>query len=109
MSDAQRQTRQHRGTVSVQEAADLLGVTRRTVHRWQAQGRMPPRVVYGRRPQYRRLDIFDMLQAAEFPDTELAAETDRRRQAGCHQPPPSTTPADRKRLSPTSHSPSESA
>ncbi len=77
MSDAQRQTRQHRGTVSVQEAADLLGVTRRTVHRWQAQGRMPPRVVYGRRPQYRRLDIFDMMQAMELPPTRLEAESDR--------------------------------
>ncbi|MFZ5781075.1 MAG: MerR family DNA-binding transcriptional regulator [Pseudomonadota bacterium] len=63
MKDAQRRTRRQRGTVSVQEAADLLGVTRRTIHRWEAQGRMPPRVLYGRRPQYRRLDICAMTRA----------------------------------------------
>lgn len=66
MKDAQRRTRQHRGTVSVQEAADLLGVTRRTIHRWEAQGRMPPRVVYGRRPQYRRLDICEMIETGQL-------------------------------------------
>jgi excisionase family DNA binding protein len=45
------------GTVSVQEAADLLGVVRRTVHRWQSEGRMPPRISNGHRLQYRRVDI----------------------------------------------------
>jgi excisionase family DNA binding protein len=49
--------RNRRGTVSVQEAADLLGVVRRTVHRWHSLGRMPPRVPNGRRLQYRRVDI----------------------------------------------------
>ena len=87
MSDAQRQTRQHRGTVSVQEAADLLGVTRRTVHRWQAQGRMPPRVVYGRRPQYRRLDIFDMMQAGQDDEQIKTFMVDRYGDFVLYSPP----------------------
>jgi len=78
MKDAQRRTRQHRGTVSVQEAADLLGVTRRTIHRWEAQGRMPPRVVYGRRPQYRRLDISEMMQAGQARAPAAAAKASMR-------------------------------
>lgn len=57
MSDVQRQTRELRGTLSVQEAAELLGVVRRTIHRWQRDGRMPPRVAIGRRLQYRLDDI----------------------------------------------------
>lgn len=57
MSDVQRQTRELRGTLSVREAADLLGVVRRTIHRWQRDGRMPPRVPIGRRLQYRLDDI----------------------------------------------------
>jgi excisionase family DNA binding protein len=51
------------GTVSVQEAADLLGVVRRTVHRWQVEGRMPPRISNGRRLQYRRVDIVALADA----------------------------------------------
>ena len=63
MSDVQRQTRELRGTLSVQEAADLLGVVRRTIHRWQRDGRMPPRVPIGRRLQYRLDDIRAMANA----------------------------------------------
>jgi len=55
--------RERCGTVTVQEAAELLGVVRRTVHRWQADGRMPPRVSNGRRLQYRRIDILALADA----------------------------------------------
>lgn len=56
--------RERCGTVSVDEAANLLGVVRRTVHRWQSEGRMPPRILNGRRLQYRRLDILALANAA---------------------------------------------
>jgi excisionase family DNA binding protein len=69
VSDVQRQTRELRGTLSVQEAADLLGVVRRTIHRWQRDGRMPPRIPIGRRLQYRLDDIRAM---AGTPDGEQA-------------------------------------
>ncbi len=57
MKTAHASAHKRRETISVQEAADLLGVVRRTVHRWHAQGRMPTRVPNGRRLQYRRADI----------------------------------------------------
>lgn len=63
MNDNQRHLRALRGTLSVQEAADLLGVVRRTIHRWERDGRMPPRVPIGRRLQYRLDDIRAMAGA----------------------------------------------
>lgn len=63
MKDGHALGRLRRGTVSVQEAAELLGVVRRTVHRWQAEGRMPPRIPNGRRLQYRRTDILELADA----------------------------------------------
>lgn len=64
----QRRQRERHGTVSVQEAADLLGVVRRTVHRWEADGRMPPRIPNGRRLQYRRADILVMAHGSPGED-----------------------------------------
>lgn len=63
MEIGQAARRERRGTLTVQEAAELLGVVRRTVHRWQAEGRMPPRVSNGRRLQYRRVDILALADA----------------------------------------------
>lgn len=62
--------RERCGTVSAQEAADLLGVVRRTVHRWQAEGRMPPRIANGRRLQYRRADILALAKAVVARDAD---------------------------------------
>lgn len=65
MRNTQRQVRELRRMLSVQEAAEPLGVVRRTIHRWQRDGRMPSRVAIGRRLQYRLDDIRAMAGTSE--------------------------------------------
>jgi excisionase family DNA binding protein len=54
------------GVFSVEEAAAVLNKPRRTLYRWEAAGKMPPRVtipgIGGRRKLYRRADILAMAQ-----------------------------------------------
>ena len=54
--------------ISIKEAAKLLGKTVRTVRRWEAAGKMPPRTKHGRPMKYRRDDIMAMIapNAAEI-------------------------------------------
>jgi predicted site-specific integrase-resolvase len=63
METGPAEARKRSETVSVQETTDLVGVVRRTVHRWQSQGRMPPRIPNGRRLQYRRADIVALVSS----------------------------------------------
>jgi len=46
--------------VSITSAAKLLGVSVRTVRRWQAAGKMPERVKRSRELMYRRADVLAM-------------------------------------------------
>lgn len=48
--------------LSVRDAAAYLGVAVRTVRRWQAAGRMPPRFKVGRERRYRLLDIQELMK-----------------------------------------------
>lgn len=41
MGDRQRDNRRARGMVNAEEAAELLGKSRRTVCRWEREGKMP--------------------------------------------------------------------
>jgi hypothetical protein len=56
------------GVFSVEEAAAALNKPRRTLYRWEAAGKMPPRVtirgIGGKRKLYRRTDILAMAQRA---------------------------------------------
>jgi excisionase family DNA binding protein len=47
--------------ISITRAAKLLGVSVRTVRRWQAEGKMPERVKRSREKMYRRADVMAML------------------------------------------------
>jgi excisionase family DNA binding protein len=47
--------------VSITSAAKLLGVSVRTVRRWQAKKKMPERAKRSREKMYRRADIMAML------------------------------------------------
>jgi excisionase family DNA binding protein len=47
--------------MSIAEAANTLGVSLRTIRRWEAAGRMPPRFKCSRRWDYRRSDIEALL------------------------------------------------
>jgi predicted transcriptional regulator len=49
--------------VSIKRTADLLGVSVRTVRRWQAEGKMPERAKRSREQMYRRADILTMAQS----------------------------------------------
>ena len=49
--------------IPIKEAAKLLGKTVRTVRRWQAAGKMPPRTKHGHRMKYRRDDIKALVAA----------------------------------------------
>lgn len=49
--------REHHGLMNADDAASVLGTTRRTVCRWEAAGKMPPRVPHKGRMLYRRADI----------------------------------------------------
>jgi predicted DNA-binding transcriptional regulator AlpA len=56
------------GVFSMEEAAAALNKPRRTLYRWEAAGKMPPRVtirgIGGRRKLYRRADILAMARRA---------------------------------------------
>ena len=47
--------------ISIKEAAKLLGKTVRTVRRWEAAGKMPPRTKHGRPLKYHRDDIMALI------------------------------------------------
>ena len=51
-------------TVSVRQAAVMLGVTRPTIYSWEAKGRMPARVRFMRRNQWHLVDIQEMVDKA---------------------------------------------
>lgn len=59
--EVQEHGRKSCGVFSVEEAAAALNKPRRTLYRWEAAGKMPPRVtirgIGGRRKLYRRADI----------------------------------------------------
>ena len=63
------------GVFSVQEAAVALNKPRRTLYRWEAAGKMPPRVairaIGGKRKYYRRADILAMVEA-DLRELELS-------------------------------------
>lgn len=44
--------------ITIQQAAAMLGVTARTVRRWQAAGKMPDRFKHSRRKLYRAADLW---------------------------------------------------
>jgi excisionase family DNA binding protein len=49
--------------ISITELAEQLGVSVRTIRRWQALGDVPPRVKRGRRLMYRLTDVVAWLEA----------------------------------------------
>lgn len=58
-----RRAREAFPLIPIKEAAKLLGKTVRTVRRWQAAGKMPPRTKHGHRMKYRRDDIKALVAA----------------------------------------------
>jgi MerR family regulatory protein len=57
--------------IDIKKAAHELGVTVRTVRRWQAAGRMPKRTKHGHRQKYNKHDIAAMIAAKSsnaYPD-----------------------------------------
>lgn len=52
--------------VSINEAAQYLGLSVRTLRYWEAQGRMPSRIKFGRRMMY-RLDELNSLSPQRGP------------------------------------------
>ena len=63
MSARQRANRRHRRMVNAEEAGKILGKTRRTICRWEKEGKMPPTVKLpppNRLRLYRRADIEEM-------------------------------------------------
>lgn len=62
MKAKQQTARQFHGLANFEEAAAILKTTRRNIHRWEADGKMPSRVSvsWGRRRYYRLADIIEM-------------------------------------------------
>jgi len=56
----QLHSRKHHRLMNAEDAAPLLGATRRTICRWQKQGKMPDRVPHRGRMLYRQADIEEM-------------------------------------------------
>jgi DNA-binding transcriptional MerR regulator len=54
--------------IDITTAAHRLGVTVRTVRRWQAAGMMPPRIKQGRRWKYHREHIAAMIAAKSLDE-----------------------------------------
>ncbi len=57
------------GRTTIKQAAAMLGVSVRTVRRWEAAGKMPERSKHGRRKTYRATDV----RALRAPSVEGAA------------------------------------
>jgi hypothetical protein len=70
-TNAQRTRRKHKGTVSVEEAATLLGISCRTAYRRAGSGQMPDRVRNGLRMQWRLVDIQKMAKPEGAADGEV--------------------------------------
>jgi predicted DNA-binding transcriptional regulator AlpA len=67
MGARQRSNRRSRGMVNAEEAEKILGKTRRTICRWEKEGRMPTAVKLpppGRLRLYRLTDIEEMARDA---------------------------------------------
>jgi excisionase family DNA binding protein len=47
--------------ITLQEAAQMLGMTARTARRWVAAGKMPPRISKGKHKKFWRADIQALL------------------------------------------------
>lgn len=62
----QLHSRKHRGLMNAEDAAPLLGATRRTICRWQKQGEMPERVRHRGRMLYRQADIEEMARRRQM-------------------------------------------
>lgn len=60
--------------LTVTEAAQELGVTRRTLERWHAQRIGPPRIKFGRQVRYRVVAVNEWLLSHE--QTEVRAGGD---------------------------------
>jgi len=64
MGERQRANRRFAKQVNAEEAAQILGTTRRTICRWQSEGKMPPKAnnPSTRVRLYRQADIEEMSQ-----------------------------------------------
>ena len=51
--------------MSLRQAAEVLGVSRQTLHKWEAVGYLVPRR-FGRRVRYRRCDVEDVAEAQKY-------------------------------------------
>jgi excisionase family DNA binding protein len=60
--------------LSVKVAAAYLEVTVRTFRRWQAAGKMPPRVKVGREQRYRFLDVHQLKNSLLSGDSRPVGE-----------------------------------
>jgi hypothetical protein len=58
--------------LSVKETAAYLERTVRTIRRWQASGRMPPRFKVGREQRYRLLDVQELKEVLVVQDRAVA-------------------------------------
>ena len=56
----QLRSRKHHGLMNAQDAAPVLGKTRRTICRWELAGKMPERVSHRGRMLSRQIDIEEM-------------------------------------------------
>lgn len=55
--EAQRLRSEAFDLISIRRVAELLGVSVRSVRRWQADGKAPPRFKHGRELRYRKSDL----------------------------------------------------
>lgn len=56
--------------IDVKEVAAALGVSVRTIRRWQASGKAPPRVKHGHRWKYNKADLGAWPTTKAIPDKE---------------------------------------
>lgn len=64
------------GLVCIYETAEMLGVSRQTLYRWQDAGKMPERIVKGSgtRTYYRLADILALTATRNGPLQEAGSE-----------------------------------
>ena len=69
MWNQQLHSRKHHRLMNALDAAQLLGKTRRTICRWELDGKMPERVSHLGRMLYRQIDIEEMARHLRAPSS----------------------------------------
>jgi predicted DNA-binding transcriptional regulator AlpA len=78
MGARQRSNRRHHRMVNAEEAGTILGKTRRTICRWEKEGKMPPTVKIpppSRLRLYRQADIEEMARNRQMAHSSMQDTT----------------------------------